>query len=317
MSKKINNKIKRKKVITGIVIGVVLTGCTLFTALFVLLVLFIAGPPATKYKNIKDYDKIFDEQGVQSGLIVFPDEIPESASDITFYHYYRDTLFDPTVETFLQCTYSDDDYAKEVGRLENAHKTYSGRTEYLRKDTNNRFNYPAYIAVDYAPISYEYALLTGDNQITYFFVMFKNNLKTDKKYLPSDYMVDKTPNSSYDVDFSIYIVSETGYGRDLDYSKDEYVTVMACHNKDVGDYAESFMVRTEFDENNKEFITGFEYFYPWTDINAENLDKEEYHNLDGYEYVSLDYNYDTREAYIEYIDNGEHKIYTYKIPEGE
>ncbi len=310
-------KIKTKKIIIGIIIGIILAGLTVFTLAFVLLVLFIAGPPAKVTKNINDYSKIYEEMGVQSGLIVFPDEISANASDVKFYHYYRDTLFDPTVETFLQCTYTDEEYAKEIGRLENAHKTYSGRTEYLQKDKKNRFNYPAYIAIDYAPISYEYALLTGDNQITYFFVMFKDKTHTDKKYLPNDFMVDKTPESSYDVDYSIYIVSDSGYSRELDYTKDEYITVNNCHYKEVGDYAESFLVRTEYNERNEEIITSYEYSYPWTDNNSENPDVDEYHDLDGYEFVSLDINYDTKEAYIEYKVNGENEILTVKIPDGD
>ena len=39
----------------------------------------------------------------------------------------------PAVQTFLQCTYDDKTYQKEIDRLENCHKTYGKEVREFRK----------------------------------------------------------------------------------------------------------------------------------------------------------------------------------------
>ena len=89
----------------------------LVTAVVVLLYLFLYGPPAKTTRSVEKYNTIFTQKGVHTGYLVFPEEVPESAQEITFYNYYRDTWNAPTVQTYLQCTYDDNTYKQELDRL--------------------------------------------------------------------------------------------------------------------------------------------------------------------------------------------------------
>lgn len=179
---------KAKKIILGIVAGVLV----LFLLLLVLLIIFLyfvfTGGPATKTKDIEDYSIIF-EKNVRSCLQVFPEEIPESATETTFDFYFRDTFNSPTVSIFLQADYSEEDYAAEVERLENIKKVYDGGEIQLLRDEEGTYPYPAYIAIENHHHTYEYALLSGDTQITYIYTAYfdRGRMRFDEEYLPSDF----------------------------------------------------------------------------------------------------------------------------------
>ena len=94
-----------KKVIKWFIIGISLTVFTLFVAAFVFLYFMFFGGPAKISRNIETYESIFTEESIETGYLVFPEHIPENTLSTEYYHSYRLGLFDPTVETFLQCTF--------------------------------------------------------------------------------------------------------------------------------------------------------------------------------------------------------------------
>ena len=123
---------------------------------------------------------------IQTGFISFPETIPESATDTDFYFSFKDTWDDPTCEVSLQCTYDEKDYLSEITRLENTKKIYGSEKRFLLRDEEGRFPYPVYIAIDANDYEYEYALLTGDRQITYIYTSFMEEeylKKIESKYL--------------------------------------------------------------------------------------------------------------------------------------
>ena len=65
-------KTKTSHAVLGIVLGVAIGIITLFTIFFALVFLFFMGGPAKTYKDIKDYPKIFNENGIRTGYITFP-----------------------------------------------------------------------------------------------------------------------------------------------------------------------------------------------------------------------------------------------------
>lgn len=129
---------KTKKFWIGFSIGAGVTVLLLVAAVVVLIHLFLYGPPAKTTRSVEKYNTIFTQKGVHTGYLVFPEEVPESAQEITFYNYYRDTWNAPTVQTYLQCTYDDNTYEQELDRLENTSKTYGKDRKVLLRDEQGR-----------------------------------------------------------------------------------------------------------------------------------------------------------------------------------
>ena len=125
------------------------------------------GGPAKITRDIKEYEAVLMQPYIQTAYIVFPEKLPEGVLDTEFYNYYRDTFGSPTLQTYLKCVYDDQSYLKEIDRLENTSKTYGNKKKKLLRDEKKKFQYPAYVAVENATHRYEYALLTGENEITY------------------------------------------------------------------------------------------------------------------------------------------------------
>jgi len=195
---------KTKKTLKWVAIGLALGILTMITLVVLFFTLFLFGGPATRTTNIKKYPIIF-ENYLQSGLIVFPEEIAADVQDTEFSYYYKDTWDDPTVSIFLQCTYTPEDYEAEVQRLQSTKKDYGGTERVLLQEEGENYSYPAYIAVENHHHQYEYALLSGENQITYIYTSFfwKDDIKFDQKYLPKDFMKEQE-DTFYD-GYSIYI----------------------------------------------------------------------------------------------------------------
>ena len=163
---------KVKKIGKGILVGILLTIATLFTLVFVFLYFVFFGGPAKVTRDIKDYEEIISNPYAQTGYIVFPEKIPEGVIETEFYNSFRDTWNSPTLQTYLTCVYDMETYQKEIDRLEHTSKTYGDKKKELLRDEKKKFQYPAYIAVENAGYKYEYALLTGKNQITYISTSF-------------------------------------------------------------------------------------------------------------------------------------------------
>ena len=148
----------------------------------------IFGSPAVKTTNIEEYEKRNDQR-IRSNLMIFPQYIAETATDVKYYYYYQDMIMDPMCQIYLQCKYSEEDYNKELERLQEI------RERYQKKDenggyTSSNFNGDVYIH-EYDKTNYtEYAIADSEtHEIVYIYLQFINEkkVKFDKKYLPLDY----------------------------------------------------------------------------------------------------------------------------------
>lgn len=122
-----------------------------------------------------------------SGLDIFPEDI--SLHTIEDYYYsYEDTLFDPTSQIYLCCSYDKKTYEEEIERLSKISKSYKGKNQQVIYDTEH-YSAPAYVTIDANDHCYEYALLAGENKIVYIFLQFikEENIAFDSKYLPENY----------------------------------------------------------------------------------------------------------------------------------
>ena len=141
-----------------------------------------------KTTSIEDYSKRLDQK-IYSDLKIFPQEIPESATEVDYYYYYQDMIFDPSAQIYLHCKYSEEDYQKELERLENI------QVRYQEKDSNggytsDNYNGEVYIYKDDYSNCHEYAIVNSDTrEINYIFFQFLGFLRIhfDKKYLPLDF----------------------------------------------------------------------------------------------------------------------------------
>ncbi len=296
-------KFQRKKLWKGILIGAVLTFFTVFVLITVFLWLFFTGGPAKTTKDLKRYEEIF-ELSMNSGLIIFPEHISDKAVQTDFYSYYRDMFGSPSYEIYLQCTYEPEEYQAEIERLENTYKKYAGTERRLLKDTEGKYNYPAYIAIENHHYSYEYALITGENQITYISVSGrdKEKVKFSKDYLPEDFMTEAGRN--FTSGYSIYISSISSDHISYDTTRAQTVTVRDAHMEQIED--SYFVVHVELDEENREIITecNFEHYESQHD---EEADITVYSELNGMIYKDLRLNEDRTKAIIVYYEDKEQK----------
>lgn len=302
---------KSKKVVNGVITGFLLGIFTLVTLCALLVALLITAGPAYTTKNTKNYEKIYEKR-IRSGLIVFPDEITEEMSDIEFSFYFKDMWEEPTASIFLQCTYTQEAYEAELMRLENTKKVYGGTVRRLLRDEGDRYPYKAYIAVDNHHEQYEYALLTGERQITYVHTSYfeREDVRFGQEYLPVDYGM-KVEDYMYD-GYSIYIKKTFSDGISYDNTKYENVTVKDGHIIWIED--SMFTVHVQLDEQNREIITDceFSYYEPPADLNDvftydEESDDTFFTDLEGYEYVDVTLNEDRTTAIVTYLDEGVEK----------
>lgn len=304
---------KGKKIKKWIIIGLILGVLTFITFCALLFTLLFFGGPADRTTNIKKYQVIYEKR-LNSGLIVFPDEITDDMKETEFSFYYKDTWNAPTVSIFLQCTYTPEAYEKEVARLEGTRKIYGGTMRNLLKEEGKNYPYPAYIAIENHHHGYEYALLSGENEITYIHTAYfeRENVKFGQEYLPKDYMAEQE-DSFYD-GYSIYLASidEQLGSINYDYTKNEKVIVTKGHSKEIED--SSFVVLVQLDEQNREIITEckFCYYEPPKDLDdVDTYDWESddtiFTELAGYEYRDLRLSGDRTTAIVTYLDEGVEK----------
>ena len=294
-------KRKIKKFLMGFLIAVVLANITFITLMFVVMYLFLFGGPAKVTRDIDNYAEIVaGNTNVHTAYIVFPEAILESATDIEFYNYYRDTFNIPMAQTYLQCTYSPEDYKREIDRLENVRKTYGNRIETLKRDKEGKFDFPAYVAVDNADYTYEYALITGENRITYIFTecVESDKIRFDEKYLPDDFMTDD--NRGFGSGYSIYYSSVSSSMILNDYTRDPVTVVTGAHMRYIGQDGETFYVRYRLDDDGREIITECVFFD--SDLNEEDYELSE---VEGMEFVGMESDYDSDSLILKCRENGE------------
>ncbi len=220
-------RIDKKKFGIGMLIGAVVTmglaQVVIFVGLFVLVIISEFTNINTETSTDINHYETIDEYQLETGLIVFPEGIPRSATNTEYKFYYNSGLFDDYVELYLQCIYNDEDYEKEVKRLEDTYKEYKGSRKELLRDKEGKFNYPAYIAIENHFSEYEYALLTGENEITYIYTAYRfaDDISFDMDYLPSDYMENE--GEEFGSGYSIYITEFSKDGIAYDYTRDRVV----------------------------------------------------------------------------------------------
>lgn len=322
-TKKNETKGNRKKLLTGIIIGVSI-GCITLGALFaIFMILVFYGGPAETVTDVSGYKETLTQyENLHTAFICFPEELPESAENTDFYFYYRDAWDDPTMEVYLQCSYDEKDYQAEVERLENTRKQYGSTVRTLIRDREGRYPYPAYIAVDGLWNAYEYALLSGERQITYVYTAYKNsnNLKkVDKKYLPVDFDERQEELKRGD-GYCIYLkqvdkMDGEVIGWDYDYTRNEVVDVLEYHPLEVG--YNFFGVCTALDENDNRII---QYCYDWKYKNSQDSvyglpDETRYREQEGYGFKSVELSADETKAIVTYFDkDGEERTMEYETP---
>lgn len=310
---------KTKKIVKWVIIGSILTVITLMSLFIWFLTLVFFGGPPKKSHDVKDYPDIFELRlSSSSGLIVFPEELAEGMTDIDFSYYYRDTWNMPTVSIFLQGTYPTEEYEKEVQRLEKTRKVYGGTERVLLRDEDGKYPYPAYIAVENFHHQYEYALLTGENQITYIFTAYfeRDDVEFDTKYLPSDFMTAE--GREFGSGYNIYEKFREGGGISFDTTREEYVEVIKSHSENIQD--STFLVFVKLDEQNREIIQycKFCYYEPASDredVNTYDFTSDDtfWYELEGYEFVDLHLNSDRTHAIVTYLDGEEEAIWRLEL----
>lgn len=305
-------KYKRKKVLKGLLIGGGLTILTLYVAFTVFMWLVVTGGPAKKVTDISRYQEIF-EWSTWSAFIVFPEEISKEALETEFYAYYRDTMFAPTYQIYYQCNYKEEAFKKEIERLENTRKVYGKTERKLLRDETNKFNYSAYIAVENHSGQYEYALVTGENQITYIATsdIDKDDVVFDKTYLPIDFMTET--GSGFGSGHNIYMKSQSSMGISYDHTRNEFVEVTDVHIEQVLDSL--FIVRTKLDENNREIITECAFDY-YESLEDEECNSTIYSDINGMEYRNLRLNEDRTQGIVVYYNGREEKEFVVELPLG-
>ena len=138
-----------------------------------------------KEDDITKYGEFFGRAGSISEYLVFPKQIPESATNITYKSLWNDiSLIDPTIQIYLEYELNEEDYAAEIQRISEA------RLEegiYQVWEDKENFIYPAYVATDGYSNEYEYVLMDDENHrliYVYLWHELRVNIKFNKKYLP-------------------------------------------------------------------------------------------------------------------------------------
>lgn len=323
MSKKMSKSTK-KKIWIGIAIGAIVGVMTLGALFVIFIMLVLYGGPTEVERDIHKYQETLAKyEHAKTAYLVFPEEIPESAVDTDFYFSYQDTWNVPTQEVYLKCTYDETDYQAELERLENVQKQYGSKIRVLLRDEEGRYPYPVYIAQDGYWDNFEYAMLTGENQITYIYtaLMRADELrKVDKALLPTDF--DQRQNEYTGIEgYTIYLakVVRNSDGTvdywNCDYTRDEVSEVTKNHWVEIG--YNLFYVTTCLDEQDREIIKecSYTYYESQHDSIFGLPEKIVYKELEGYLYKSLELNADKTKATVGYYDGEEEKVLVYEIPD--
>ena len=153
----------------------------------------------TYTEDIGDYGEFEGFRGY-SRLYIFPETIPEGAQAEEYFYFYQDTLFDPSAQIYLECSYDNDAYEQELARLSWIQEVYLDTGPDLQLD-EEKFRWPALVTIYADNHCWEYALLLDDNRIAYVFLQFQNRweIAFPTEYLPLNYGWEQEEES-----FSIY-----------------------------------------------------------------------------------------------------------------
>lgn len=162
----------------------------LMVCLSLLFFRMLRGDVVETSKSIDEYgDWALSKEYTQ--LMIFPEEIPDTATNVEYYYKYESGFTRPMCQIYLYCQLDQQDYYSEVNRLSNLSFTsQTGETKTVHFD-ETAFMFPAYVTMEGYDFCYEYALLDMDNSaIIYIYSMntIKDDVYYDKLYLPSYFM---------------------------------------------------------------------------------------------------------------------------------
>lgn len=313
---------QKKKLWIGILIGTSISIITLGALFVIFMLFFLFGGPKEITEEVALYEETMGKySNVQTGFITFPEKISDNAINAEFYFSYQNTWDDPTCEVFLKCIYEEEEYQAELQRLENTCKIYGATKRELIRGEEERFPYPAYIAINGNNYAYEYALLSGEREITYIYTSFiseEDLKKIDARYLPTDYDMYQR-QLGFGEGYNIYIVKMDEFlegvkGYQTDYTRDELVKVNEYHPVTIG--YNWFTVCTCLDEEDNEIIEycAFMYYDSRHDSIYGYPKEIQYQELAGYRFKSVELNDDKTLATVTYYDGEEEKTIEYEIP---
>lgn len=160
----------------------------------------------------KEKDDLF------SKLYIFPNEIANGVTVNQYYYYCDNASLDNSYKIYLECTYSQNDFAKEAERLSKLQTEYNGETKNIIV-ANNGFHFPAYVAVYEEKLNtYEYALVDEENsKIIYIYAQICGLDKEiiDNIYLPVDFKVPSELEDKGWEGFNLYYFRISNGERDM------------------------------------------------------------------------------------------------------
>lgn len=128
-----------------------------------------------KYR-IYDYSALYLLPDHDSHLEAFPEKIDVKMTvNKYWYAKIRQAFSEVGISIFLDVTYTEDMYNDEIKRLKDFTREYEyeecvGSVGLLYDETLDRFDYPVYVAAYNAMMSFEYALLVGENRVVYVYL---------------------------------------------------------------------------------------------------------------------------------------------------
>lgn len=149
----------------------------------------------TDEKSVENYGEFFEKAGAISEYLIFPEEIPESATEVTYRCLWNDiSLIDPTIQIYLEYQLGEEEYAAEVQRISGIQLDEGIYPVWLDEES---FEYPAYVATDGYSHEYEYVLMDEENHRLISIDLwneFHVNVKFDKDCLPDYFGKDEILN---------------------------------------------------------------------------------------------------------------------------
>ncbi len=212
--REVKSKLKKRNTVFGAVGAV----AGILLAVAVIRILLVAGvivfavqegrKESCTTSDVSEYG-VFEKFDGYSRLDIFPEQIDAGMEAKEYYYCYADTFLDPTAQIYLECSYTQDSYQRELARLQGIREEHKGKVQTIVYDEEG-FSYPAYVAIDAWNHCYEYALLLGEERIAYVFLQFigEEEIVFPVEYLPRNY-------EQKDEGRSIYVFLEEngdGYG---------------------------------------------------------------------------------------------------------
>lgn len=173
---------------TVVIVSVVL--CVAVMAICSLLYRLLRGDVQEESHDIADYGQ-WSLSDKYSHLLIFPEEIPESAKQVEYYYKYEDGWTRPMCQIYLSYTLDGEDYEKEERRLSSLSWESEDQEFFTVQRDVVSFQSPAYVTIAGYDFCYEYALMyEEEHTIVYIYSMntVEGDLNFNQEFLPNYYM---------------------------------------------------------------------------------------------------------------------------------